>query len=132
MSDEVRHILNQNSTIWHFIPPALPNFGGLWEADVKSDKFYLKWIVHDRILSFEELPTLLCLIESCLNSRLLCSLSSDRSDFDKFTPAHFLIGEPTNCFQEETLLDVNTNQLTLWKCVEKRKHQFWRDGTTNI
>lgn len=127
LPDELRQTLNYDRTNWHFIPPASPNFGGLWEAGVKSVKFHLKRIItSDRILSFEELGTLLCQIESCLNSRPLCPLSTDPSDFDALTPAHFLIGEPTNCIQDDSLLDHNINHLTRWKCVEKMKQHFWK------
>jgi len=30
---------------WHFIPPAGPHFGGIWEASVKSVKFHLKRVI---------------------------------------------------------------------------------------
>ncbi|XP_061399248.1 uncharacterized protein LOC133334953 [Musca vetustissima] len=126
LPEELRHILNKNGTTWHFIPPASPNFGGLWEAGVKSVKYHLKRIVGDRVLSFEELSTLLSQIESCLNSRPLCPLSSDPSDYDALTPAHFLIGEPTNCIQEENLMDVNENRLDKWKRLERLKQHFWK------
>ncbi|XP_075163325.1 uncharacterized protein LOC142235960 [Haematobia irritans] len=126
LPEELRHALSNDGTTWHFIPPASPNFGGLWEAGVKSVKYHLKRVVRDRLLSFEELSTLLCQIESILNSRPLCPLSPDPADFDALTPAHFLIGEPTNCIQDETLLDVNINRLTRWKCIEKIKQHFWK------
>ncbi|GFU56343.1 integrase catalytic domain-containing protein [Trichonephila clavipes] len=45
---------------WKFLPPRGPNFGGLWEAGVKSFKFYLKRVVEeipnvkDKLLTSEE------------------------------------------------------------------------------
>lgn len=124
--EDLLQSLSLNGTQWHFNPPASPNFGGLWEAGVKSVKFHLKRILNDRVLSFEELSTLLCQIESCLNSRPLCPLSPDPSDFNALTPAHFLIGEPTNCIPEENLLDANLSRLSRWKTIESIKQHFWK------
>ncbi|XP_065371866.1 uncharacterized protein LOC135963802 [Calliphora vicina] len=124
--DEISDRLAKNGTKWHFIPPASPNFGGLWEAGVKSTKHHLKRVMQNRILTFEELTTLLAQIESCLNSRPLCPLNSEPSDCNALTPAHFLIGEPTLCVPEEDLLDVNIDRLNRWKTVEKLKQNFWR------
>lgn len=59
LPEELLHSLSLNGTDWHFIPPASPNFGGLWEAGVKSTKYHLKRIVNDRVLTYEELSTLL-------------------------------------------------------------------------
>ncbi|XP_065356009.1 uncharacterized protein LOC135950390 [Calliphora vicina] len=126
LPDDLRQALSLNCTNWHFIPPASPNFGGLWEAGVKSVKHHLKRITHNRLLSFEELATLLCQIVGCINSRPLCPLSSDPCDFDALTPAHFLVGEPIQCIQEESLLDQNINHLTRWKSIELLKQHFWK------
>lgn len=79
----------------------------------------------DRILTYEELSTLLAQIESCLNSRPLCPLSTDPADCNSLTPAHFLIGEPTNCIPDEDLLEVPIDRLSRWKLVERLKQQFW-------
>lgn len=78
---------------WHFIPPHSPNFGGLWEANVKSIKYHLKRTMDNTHLTFEELSTLLVRIESCLNSRPICPLSNDVDDLEYITPGHFLIGD---------------------------------------
>ncbi|XP_070143305.1 uncharacterized protein [Drosophila kikkawai] len=78
---------------WHFNPPQSPNFGGLWEANVKSVKHHLKRVIADRRLTYEELSTVLISIEACLNSRPLCPLTADADDLEVLTPAHFLIGD---------------------------------------
>lgn len=59
---------------WHFNPPASLYFGGLWEAAVKSVKHHLQRIIGDHLFTYEEMSTLLCQIEACLNSRPLHSL----------------------------------------------------------
>ncbi|XP_065370933.1 uncharacterized protein LOC135963086 [Calliphora vicina] len=97
LPEHLAETLANQGTKWHFIPPASPHFGGLWEAGVKSTKHHLRRIMKDRILTYEELSTLLAQIESCLNSRPLCPLSTDPTDADVLTPAHFLIGEPSIC-----------------------------------
>jgi len=113
-------------TEWHFIPPAAPHFGGLWEAGVKSAKYHLRRLVQSRVLTFVELCTFLAEIESILNSRPLCPLSTDPSDCSALTPAHFLIGEPTKCIPDECYLDSNIDRLSRWKVVEKLKQHFWK------
>lgn len=85
--------LANDGTEWRFIPPRAPHFGGLWEAGVRSTKHHLRRIVGEQALTFEELTTLLCQVEACLNSRLLCPLSSEPADLVALTPGHFLIGE---------------------------------------
>lgn len=77
---------------WRFIPPAAPQFEGLWEARVKSVKFHLKRILGEFTPTFEEFATLLCNIECILNSRPLAPLFDDPDNFDAITPGHFLVG----------------------------------------
>ncbi|XP_033158470.1 uncharacterized protein LOC117139899 [Drosophila mauritiana] len=83
----------QHGTRWHFTPPYSPNFGGIWEANVKAMKHHLKRIVGSHKQTYEELTTVLIRIEACLNSRPLCPLTADPDDLEVLTPAHFLIGD---------------------------------------
>ncbi|KAL0809309.1 hypothetical protein ABMA28_011520 [Loxostege sticticalis] len=94
ISAEIREVLANNNTQWHFIPPHAPNFGGLWEAGIKSCKSHLKKVIGNSTLTFEELSTVLSQIEACLNSRPLSRIDSDGDTYTVLTPGHFLVGEP--------------------------------------
>ncbi|XP_045537342.1 uncharacterized protein LOC106718523 [Papilio machaon] len=90
---QTANTLAMDGTQWHFIPPYSPTFGGLWEAGVKSMKGHLKRVLTTN-LTFEEMSTLLCQVEACLNSRPLTPIDdSDVDNVDPLTPGHFLVGE---------------------------------------
>ncbi|XP_011503964.1 PREDICTED: uncharacterized protein LOC105367039 [Ceratosolen solmsi marchali] len=91
---QIATILSQDSTRWEFNPPATPHMGGKWEAVVKFTKFHLRRTIGDKLLTFEEMTTLLYQIEAILNSRLLEALSDDPDDYSALTPRHFLIACP--------------------------------------
>ncbi|GFS75609.1 integrase catalytic domain-containing protein [Trichonephila clavipes] len=88
---------------WKFIPARSPNFGGLWEAAIKSCKYHLKRVVNGINLTYEELLTVTVQIEGILNSRPLCPLSNNDDDFQVLTPAHFLINRSLNSLEETNL-----------------------------
>lgn len=123
---EIKEWLNNQSVTWHFIPPHAPNFGGLWEAGVKSTKFHLKRIIGDSTLTFEEMSTLLAQIEACLNSRPLTMLSNDHNDPTPLTPAHFLVGEPLVIVAEHNYEQCNLSNLRRWQLVQRMTQDFWR------
>ncbi|GFX99531.1 integrase catalytic domain-containing protein [Trichonephila clavipes] len=54
-----------------FLPPRAPNFGGLWEAGVKSFKFHFKREAGNSRFTYEEFLTIMTQIEGILNSRPL-------------------------------------------------------------
>ncbi|KAK7603947.1 hypothetical protein V9T40_004220 [Parthenolecanium corni] len=108
---------------WVFIPPKAPNFGGTWEAAVKSAKKHLMNITHGITLSFEEYGTLLTRIEAVLNSRPICYKDVPVQGSEALTPAHFLIGRPMYSIpridDEEISL---TNRLLL---IQNQVRGFW-------
>lgn len=108
-----------------FIPPYAPNFGGLWEAGVKSAKFHLKRILGNRHLTYEELSTVFCQVEAILNSRPLCPMSSDPNDFHPLTPGHFLVGKPLIALPSPVLTEINCNRLHRYQLLEQMRQHFW-------
>ncbi|XP_024869431.1 uncharacterized protein LOC112453104, partial [Temnothorax curvispinosus] len=111
---------------WHFLPPSAPHFGGLWEAGVRSVKYHLRRVLKNHTLTFEELTTLLCRIEACLNSRPLAPLSDTLDDYEVLTPGHFLIGSALTVNPEPSLLNVNENRLSRWQIIRHITERFWR------
>lgn len=98
---ELYEILNKDNSVhqivsgctgikWNFIPPRSPNFGGLWEAAVRSVKTALKKELGNRQLCYEDMSTLLVQITAAMNSRPLTPLSDNPDEIDALTPAHFL------------------------------------------
>ncbi|XP_066598844.1 uncharacterized protein [Prorops nasuta] len=124
--NEVNHFALRKHISWHFIPPLTPHFGGMWEAGVKSFKHHFKRVIGDRLTTFEELNTLVIEIESILNSRPLCAISSDPNDPTALTPAHWFIGEPFTALPEHDLLSVPENRLSSWQIIKKGRQEFWR------
>ncbi|CAK1597985.1 unnamed protein product [Parnassius mnemosyne] len=118
-------ILAEDGTQWHFNPPYSPNFGGLWEAGVKSIKYHLKRILNSH-LTFEEMSTTLCQIEACLNSRPLCPIdTTDIDSLEILTPGHFLIGEAPINIPEPDLRQIKVNRLSHWQYTQRLLQDFW-------
>jgi len=111
---------------WHFNPPSAPHMGGIWEAAVKSTKHHLTRIVKSAKLNMEEMSTLLCQIEACLNSRPLTPQSSDPESFAVLTPAHFLVGGCLTLPPEVQHPGKPTNLLKKWQLVQGMMQVFWR------
>lgn len=109
---------------WNFIPARSPNFGGIWEAGIKSTKYHIKRLLKTP-LTYEDFYTLLVRIEGILNSRPLCPLTEDPDDVSALTPAHFLIGKQITTFPEVDLRDVSDGKLSHWQHIQKLTQHYW-------
>ncbi|XP_029158950.1 uncharacterized protein LOC114931151, partial [Nylanderia fulva] len=128
-SAEARHIAERvahEGVEWRFNPPASPHFGGVWEAAVKSMKFYLRRVIGEAVLTYEEIATLLSEIEACLNSRPLQALTDDPEDLTALTPGHFLIGAPLMAVPKPSLTKIPANRLTRWKLLQQMRDHLWQ------
>ncbi|EFN86785.1 hypothetical protein EAI_00049, partial [Harpegnathos saltator] len=89
-------------------------------------KYHLHRILGPHTLTFEELTTLLCKIEACLNSRPIAPISDTLDDYEPLTPRHFLIGSALTAVPEPSVLDVNEHRLTRWQLVRQITERFWK------
>lgn len=125
--NEIAELLVLERTTWHYIPPHSGNFGGLWEAGVRSTKTHLRKILGNTTLTYEELATVLAQVEACLNSRPISLISDDPNDPLPLTPGHFLVGEPliniADIFDQDT--DCNVQGLNRWRLTQKIVNNFW-------
>lgn len=124
--NEISKAMADKSIKWHFNPPVAPNFGGIWEANIKSTKRHLLKIIANHIFTFEELYTLLCRVEAVLNSRPLSPAPSNANDTIFLSPGHFLIGQQLVAAPELPLEDVAVNRLTRWQLITQSLQHFWR------
>lgn len=124
---ECKELLASDGTEWSFIPPSAPHFGGLWEAGVKSTKHHLRRVLGEQTPTYEELSTLLCQIEACLNSRPLCPMSADPADFAALTPGHLLIGEAPINVPEPSTISTPPGQIHMRsQLIANMRDNFWR------
>ncbi|XP_041775581.1 uncharacterized protein LOC121595579 [Anopheles merus] len=125
-SSKLKNAALQDDIEWHFIPPHAPNFGGLWEAAVKSAKRILRKVLGNQRLSFPEMTTVLTHIEAQLNSRPLTPLSEDPSEMNVLTPGHFLIGAPLTALPEKDVSNQPENLLRRYELIQRLVQLHWK------
>lgn len=130
-SDKINKHLAEDRIQWHLIPPRAPNFGGLWEAAVKSLKGHMKRVIGNRLLKIDEMNTVVTQIEACLNSRPLTPLNNDPRDLEALTPGHFLIQRPLTAIAEPNLSGLREGRLSRWQQVQNYSQQIWKCWSTD-
>ncbi|GBN54606.1 hypothetical protein AVEN_53101-1 [Araneus ventricosus] len=111
---------------WKFSPPRSPNFGGLYEAGVKSFNYHFRTVMKNTKVSIEEILTIISQIEGILNSRPLTPLSCDPTDLNVLTAGHFLIGRPITSVVEPEITDSPDNRLSRWQITTKVGQVIWK------
>ena len=128
--NNINKFMIENQITWKFSPAYAPHFGGLWEAGIKSAKSYIKIIINDTILTFEELSTLFAQVEGILNSRPLIPMTNDPNDLQVLTPGHFLIGEPLISLPDtESAPEMNLR--SRWTVTQQKLNSFWKQWHRN-
>ena len=89
-------------------------------------KSHLTRLLPDSTPTYEEMYTLLCGIEACLNSRSLSPLHDDPESLDALTPEHFLIGSPILVPPKPIPASDPVGLTNRWKQVAQRVSNFWK------
>ncbi|ENN83400.1 hypothetical protein YQE_00241, partial [Dendroctonus ponderosae] len=110
-----------------------PNFGGLWESNIKAIKNHLYKVIGDSVLTNEEYLTQYTIssiqsvqIEAVLNLRPLHPMSSDPNDLTPLTPNHLLIGKLLITPPDPLLNDVKTKRLSRFEMLQQINQSFWK------
>ena len=113
---------------WKFIAPRAPWWGGWWERLIGIMKSSLKRSLGKRLLTRQELETVLHEVEACMNSRPLTFVGDELDSGSPLTPSHFLLGGSPHLKQNLNSEDMSVTQEDL---IQKNKlcchisDQFW-------
>ncbi len=134
-NEDVISYCSVHSIVWTFITPFAPWQGGVYERMVGLMKNAFKKAVGHKILSLDQLVTLLPVIEAVLNSRPLTYVYADTDFTMVLRPIDFLlphgsIGAP---YFDEDLddpeykpkLDASDKLLKFWKSSQSELDKFW-------
>ena len=110
---------------WVFNPPAAPHFGGSWERLVQIFKLSLYKVIGSRTLSDDILWTLVCEIESNMNSRPLTNVPSEINDPLPLTPNHFLLGRASLNYPPGLFESQKVTVSRSWKSAQELASHFW-------
>ena len=110
---------------WYFHPPHASHWGGIWERMIRTIRKVLVAILDKARLTDEILSTVLCEVESIVNSRPITKVSNDVIDSAPLTPHHLLLlkGSPPPPPGTFHLVDVYRRR---WRHVQFLSEQFWR------
>lgn len=123
LAKEAEEKLAIQEILWKFIPPRSPNFGGLWEAAVRSLKFFIKRMDSTRNLTYEEFTTLICRIEGILNSRPLYPVAAEPETTLALTPFQLVTQRQLKNSPHEIFTTTITKK---WKQMKEIQTQFWQ------
>ena len=117
-----------SSIEWLFIPLRSHNFGGLWEAAVKSMKQRLRRVMGNSILTYEEMTTILCQIEQVLNNRPLMALTNNPDDIFALTPSMLVNGSRLDAIPQPCLqtIDAHGHPAKRFRALQQLLSQFWK------
>ena len=131
--EEVCNYVSSRGIRWSFITEFAPWEGGFYERLVGMVKMCIRKTVGPIVLSFEQMCTFSCEIESVMNSRPLVYVDGDYGDVERIiSPANYLsmiwfTGTPEiEDLPDNKLRLTAAKLLDFWKKGQKHLDNFWR------
>lgn len=119
--------MKQRNIEWKFNTPNASHFGGFFEREIRSIRKVFNSVMMEQNvkLTFEELHTLMCEVESTLNSRPLTEISDDCGDLEPLTPNHLLLLNNFATFPPGVFVQEDIYARKRWRQVQYLSNLFW-------
>ena len=135
-SEEIQSYFSGGGIKWSFIVELSPWMGGFYERLVGLMKRSLRKTVGRKLLSNDQMHTVVKEVESVVNARPLVYIGDDIDSTITITPSHFLCLNPKIGIPETVHGDDDPdytpyesserNVLQIWKKGERLINQFWK------
>lgn len=122
----VYSFLQERMITWKFNTPRASHMGGVWERMIKMTRKVLSSIMKEQVLVDERLSTLVCLVESIVNSRPLTVISGDARDPEPLTPNHLLLLRKGTAFPSDVFDKKDMYCKRKWRQIQYLASVFWR------
>jgi hypothetical protein len=120
----IDEFLKQRHVQWQFNPPAASHMGGVWERQVRTIRHILWALCREQAMDEEGLPTLMCMVESIVNSRPITAVSDDVADLEALTPNHLLLLGAGSVLPIDNFVQQDVYRRR-WRQIQFLTDQFW-------
>ncbi|XP_074649052.1 uncharacterized protein LOC141904366 [Tubulanus polymorphus] len=124
--EKIEGFMLQREITWEFNPPSGSHFGGVWERCMRTVRKVLNALLSQQVLNDENLSTLMCEVESVINSRPLTAISGDVSDLQALTPNHILLLRAGGTMPPGVFKPTDMYIKRKWRQVQYLANTFWR------
>ncbi|TKS69341.1 hypothetical protein D9C73_003405 [Collichthys lucidus] len=124
--EQINDTLSLKGIKWTFNPPTGSHHGGAWERLIRSIRSVLNSTLRSQSLDEEGLQTVLCEVESILNSRPLTKESTDPNDLEALTPNHLLLLKTQPCLPPGLFHKEDSYTRRRWRQVQYISDLFWK------
>ena len=123
---QIHEAILQKGIHWQFNPPAGSHHGGVWEILIKSIRSAINTTLKQQVLGDDSLQTLMCEIESVLNSRPITKASNQCNDLGALTPNHLLLLKCKPNLPPGLFTSADNYARRRWRQVQYMADLFWK------